>query len=96
MQERGKEDKMRGGGGCEKKIDGGGMPERVKKTKCGGGGSVAIKIEGGGVCRRGAKKTKCGGAKKIWGVYSGEGKEDKMLGGCGKKIERGGGLCRRG
>ena len=36
----GKEDKMPGGGGgCEKKFEGGGvMPERVKKTKCGGGG----------------------------------------------------------
>ena len=35
MQERDKEDKMRG---MRKKIEGGGMPERVKKTKCGGGG----------------------------------------------------------
>ena len=38
MPERGKEDKMRwGGGGAKKKIEGeGGIPERVKKTKCGG------------------------------------------------------------
>ena len=32
----GKEDKMRGGGGCGKILRGG-MPERVKKTICGGG-----------------------------------------------------------
>ena len=46
MQKRGKEDKMRGGGGIAKKNLGG-MPERVKKTQNAGGGCCEKKIEGG-------------------------------------------------
>ena len=44
------------------------------------------------------KKTKCGGGcceKNLRGGYAGEGKEDKIKGGCEKKIE-GGEVFRRG
>ena len=85
MQERGKEDKMRGGG-CEKNLRGRYAGE--------GGGVLRKKFEG--VCRRGLRRQNAGGGcckKKLRGGYPERGKEDKVRG-VVKKIW--GGLIREG
>ena len=72
MQERGKEDKMRGD--CEKKLrGGGGMPERVKKRKCGGG--LRTKNSGGyaGEGKEDKMRGECCEKKLGGGGYAGEG-----------------------
>ena len=62
-------------------------------------GGVAEKKLRGGVCRRWSRRQNAGGggtvAKKIGGMYAGEGKESKMQGeGCEKNLKVG--VCRRG
>ena len=58
MPERGKEDKICGGGGsCEKNLRGGYSGEEKEDKMCGGCEKI---LRGGGMPER-VKKTKCGG-----------------------------------